>query len=415
MRRLPPLLLVVLSIACGRSELPSQQPGDEQTPGQDTGQNSLPPPVVAITSPARGDSVAGVVTVTGTASSDTADIVSVGVSLDGQPYVVADGAGRWTYHFDSAALADGVHTLRARAVDDAGTNGYSPLVGVSAANGTAPPPTDEANVGFPAYVDPELGRPRTREELEPHGASFASSSETVTGCIITSPIVLGSADVTLRGCLIELQSASASSTFALSSGTGTVRLEYTTIRTSDGSTYRSVLNNLNGGEPVIDHCDITNVATGFTDNRNGGIVKSSRIVATTTGIAFDDGGVGVQYANNIIAIGPGGQAAIAVAGSAVNMQITDNVLRGGVAHLRIAQSADVLRMRVLRNAMDGHTAPNYTPLAKPSSLNIVHTPEAQSADSSSILWPVEGTDVNRWAGTTDLTPSRENEVIDPDT
>ncbi len=89
-------------------------------------------PTAAITAPADGASVYGPVTVTATASDDTA-VTAVDLLVDGSSIGTDSSA---PYSFDWYATAVGSHTLQARAHDAAGNVGLSSVVTV-----TVPPDT----------------------------------------------------------------------------------------------------------------------------------------------------------------------------------------------------------------------------------------------------------------------------------
>ncbi len=74
-------------------------------------------PTISITTPANGATVGtSIVHVVGTAS-DT-NLVTVQVSVDGNPYALATGTKSWT--FDTSTLTNGPHTISATATDSAG-------------------------------------------------------------------------------------------------------------------------------------------------------------------------------------------------------------------------------------------------------------------------------------------------------
>ncbi|MGQ9582834.1 MAG: Ig-like domain-containing protein, partial [Thermoplasmatota archaeon] len=77
------------------------------------------PPSVGFVEPAEGAGVAGEVAIRGVASDpDAGDSVElVEVSVDGGPWAGASGAEVWSYIWNTTALPDGPHTLRARAWD----------------------------------------------------------------------------------------------------------------------------------------------------------------------------------------------------------------------------------------------------------------------------------------------------------
>ena len=92
------------------------------------------PPAVAITSPAAGVRVAGMVTITAAASDDVV-VTRVEFLVDGAVACV-DPEAPFSCDWDTAAVADGSHSLQARAHDASGST-VSPSVPVTVAN----PPT----------------------------------------------------------------------------------------------------------------------------------------------------------------------------------------------------------------------------------------------------------------------------------
>jgi hypothetical protein len=84
-------------------------------------------PTVAITAPAPGSTVSGMLNVTGTASS-TLGLRSVQLSVDGGSFSNTSGTTNWAFPLDTTALANGAHTLTAQASDTAGnTTTSAPL------------------------------------------------------------------------------------------------------------------------------------------------------------------------------------------------------------------------------------------------------------------------------------------------
>jgi hypothetical protein len=76
------------------------------------------PPSVSLTAPANGSVLRGQTTLTATASDNLA-VAQVEFLVDGV-VVGADAAGPYTFTWNSASLADGQHTIAARATDSAG-------------------------------------------------------------------------------------------------------------------------------------------------------------------------------------------------------------------------------------------------------------------------------------------------------
>jgi hypothetical protein len=79
------------------------------------------PPSVIIQSPATGATVAGLVTISGTAS-DNVGVSRVEVSLDSEHLFVASGTTSWEIAIDTGLYSDGPHTVGARAFDAAGNS-----------------------------------------------------------------------------------------------------------------------------------------------------------------------------------------------------------------------------------------------------------------------------------------------------
>lgn len=76
-------------------------------------------PQVSVLTPAAGSTVSASFTATGTASDDTS-LASVAVKVDAGTWQPASGTSSWTFPVDASSLADGSHTLTARATDGAG-------------------------------------------------------------------------------------------------------------------------------------------------------------------------------------------------------------------------------------------------------------------------------------------------------
>ena len=92
------------------------------------------PPTVALTSPANGANVAGTTTISVTASDNTA-VDHVDYLVDGA-VVGTQTSGPYTLGWDSRTVANGTHTITARAVDTSGNSATSAAVSVSVSNST---------------------------------------------------------------------------------------------------------------------------------------------------------------------------------------------------------------------------------------------------------------------------------------
>jgi hypothetical protein len=111
------------------------------------------PTTVSITSPASGAAVSGTVTVSGSASSG-AGVSSVQVSVDGGAYQPATGTGSWAYALDSTQIANGSHTITAKAVDGAGGSATS-SVSVTVSNSTSGPTCIDGSAVLQQMTTPE--------------------------------------------------------------------------------------------------------------------------------------------------------------------------------------------------------------------------------------------------------------------
>jgi subtilisin family serine protease len=97
------------------------------------------PPTVAIASPASGVTVAGTISVTGTAT-DNVGVTSIQFLVDGQ--VAASGTSSpYSFSWNTANVTNGSHTLTVDAYDAAGNLG-SASVSVTVSNQAPPPPPD---------------------------------------------------------------------------------------------------------------------------------------------------------------------------------------------------------------------------------------------------------------------------------
>lgn len=94
-------------------------------------------PAVSLSTPGAGATVSGTVTVSGGASDETA-LARVEVRVDAGAWTTASGASPWSWSWATAGVADGAHTLTARATDTAGNTATSSRT-VTVANAPAAP------------------------------------------------------------------------------------------------------------------------------------------------------------------------------------------------------------------------------------------------------------------------------------
>jgi hypothetical protein len=131
-------------------------------------------PSVAITSPTTGATVSGTVAMLGTAA-DNRGVAKVEVKVDSGAYAGATGTGSWSYSWSTASVADGAHTVTARATD---TSGLVSLASVSLTvkNSVTPPPPPPPS-GSAAGLIP-LGYPNRLAVglYEDHGGTWMRDS-----------------------------------------------------------------------------------------------------------------------------------------------------------------------------------------------------------------------------------------------
>jgi len=75
------------------------------------------PPTVAITSPSDGATLSGAITIHGTASDADGTVQSVQVKIDSGAWIEATGTTSWSYSWNTTTVANGSHTIYARAYD----------------------------------------------------------------------------------------------------------------------------------------------------------------------------------------------------------------------------------------------------------------------------------------------------------
>ncbi len=119
-------------------------------------------PSVDVTGPAGGSIVSGQVQVFGTASDPdgAADIASVEVRVDSGSWLWAAGTSSWSYIFDTLTVADGSHTVSARATDKAGVVSDLDSLSVVVKNEKEPevtPDTDSDDDGMPDMWETTYG------------------------------------------------------------------------------------------------------------------------------------------------------------------------------------------------------------------------------------------------------------------
>jgi Bacterial Ig domain len=98
------------------------------------------PPTITFAAPKSGSTVSGVVTVSGSAS-DNVGLSALDVQVDGGAWQAASGKASWSYAWDTAAVADGPHTVVAKATDTSGNTTTASLTITVLNSSTAAPST----------------------------------------------------------------------------------------------------------------------------------------------------------------------------------------------------------------------------------------------------------------------------------
>ena len=93
----------------------------------------MPSATVEIISPTEGATISGTINVIGTAS-DAVSLSVVQVSTDSGSYSNASGTNNWSFSLNTTSLANGVHTISARATDIAGVTSTSSPITVTVTN-----------------------------------------------------------------------------------------------------------------------------------------------------------------------------------------------------------------------------------------------------------------------------------------
>jgi len=110
-------------------------------------------PTVSLTSPTEGQTVAGSITVSATAS-DNIGVAGVQFKLDGADLGAEDTASPYSVNWDTTTVADGTHTLTAIARDAAGNSTTSASVTVTVTN--TPPDTTPPEISITSPANGEI-------------------------------------------------------------------------------------------------------------------------------------------------------------------------------------------------------------------------------------------------------------------
>ena len=121
----------------------------------DAGQADGGPPSVAVSAPAAGATVSGTTPVSANASDDIG-VVGVQFTLDGANLGAEDTSAPYSVSWNTTAVGNGPHTLRAIARDAAGNSATSTAVAVTVSNASPPSPGLVAAYGFEETAGPAV-------------------------------------------------------------------------------------------------------------------------------------------------------------------------------------------------------------------------------------------------------------------
>jgi Metallo-peptidase family M12B Reprolysin-like/Bacterial Ig-like domain len=164
----------------------AQLSGQTVSPGSNTNTftvDTTPPPAPVVTTPANGSQTNdNTPAYAGTAQSGT----TVAVLVDGSPVgtTTATGAGSWSFT-QPTALADGSHTVRARATDGAGNPSVDSNTNTFSVDATAPTATISSTVGASGSSTGTAPIPFTVTFSE-SVSNFVVGDVTVTGGTVTT-------------------------------------------------------------------------------------------------------------------------------------------------------------------------------------------------------------------------------------
>jgi CHRD domain/Bacterial Ig domain len=147
--------------------------------------NACPPPTVAVTAPAAGATVSGSVTLTATATASSTyglTISQVAFMVDGTTVATAT-ASPYSAMWNSTSVANGSHSLTARATDSMGDTATSSAVEITVQNPAAAAAAMTAGQIFPAPMSGASGMAHLVVKLE---SGAVSGRVTLTGLAATS-------------------------------------------------------------------------------------------------------------------------------------------------------------------------------------------------------------------------------------
>jgi hypothetical protein len=143
-------------------------------------------PSVALTAPASGATVSNTITLSATASDNAGGSGIAGVTflVDGSSVGTEDTSSPYSVAWDTLTVANGTHTVAARARDAAGNQTTSGAVSITVGN---PPDPGQLNIGdrVEVNIDPSL---RVRSSPEIAGTILGSQPLGGLGTIIAGPV-----------------------------------------------------------------------------------------------------------------------------------------------------------------------------------------------------------------------------------
>ena len=150
------------------------------------------PPTVSITDPQAGQTVTGTINVA-VAATDASGVASVRLQIDGFQLAAIDTTSPYTFSLNTAAFANGLHTLTASAVDGLNNAGTSNPVSVFFSNSN---PGNPAQFGMWSGTIPVSIMP-VHSALLPNGKIFMSDAQSAgADAIVWDPATYSSASVT---------------------------------------------------------------------------------------------------------------------------------------------------------------------------------------------------------------------------
>lgn len=134
-------------------------------------------PSVSIAAPAAGATVSGTVSISGGAS-DNVGLQRVEVAIDTNGFTTAAGTSSWSFSYNTAGLANGTHTITARATDTSG-NQKTMSETVTTSNNTTPTPSPTPTTSSspsPSPTPTQTSGTNTSHTVTPEGVTIDINS-----------------------------------------------------------------------------------------------------------------------------------------------------------------------------------------------------------------------------------------------